>query len=92
LETGRSLKLDTGHGTAFLCRILPTEGEKIALLFWYFGQGAIGELKKGLAGLGERGGVCINTILAKSCCGDEQSCRYNPFLANGAVGAPLNSA
>jgi hypothetical protein len=71
LETGRSIRLDMARGTAFLCRTLPKEGEKIVLLFGYFGQVATGALKKVLVGLDERGGVCINMILAKSCCGDE---------------------
>jgi hypothetical protein len=34
------------RGTAFLRRILPPGGEKIALLFGYFDQGATGVLKK----------------------------------------------
>jgi hypothetical protein len=71
LETGRSIRLDMVRGTAFLCRTLPTEGEKIVLLFGYFGQVATGALKKGLVALDERGDVCINMILTKSYCGDE---------------------
>jgi hypothetical protein len=71
LETGRSLRLDMVRETAFLRQTLPTVGEKIALLFGYFGQGATGGLKKALVGLDERGGVCLGMILAESYCGNE---------------------